>query len=79
MRGTMLWFNSDEDHGVIEAGDERFRVRGADFTPGSVLAPRCRGTAVEFHVLEGEDARAASVTLVTDEAPRRARRRSRGR
>ena len=77
MRGTMLWFNGDKDLGVIEAHDgEQIPVQGADFATGTRPEGRCRGTVVEFDVVEDEERRAARVRLVTDSAPRRARRRS---
>jgi cold shock CspA family protein len=78
MRGTMLWFNGDKDLGVIEADDgERIPVRGADFAEGLRPAPRCRGTAVEFAVVEGDDLHAEGVSVVPEVAPRRARMRGR--
>ena len=74
MRGTMLWFNGDEDFGVIEATDgERLHVAGADFTAGLRPMGRCRGTAVEFSVVEGDERHAEGVSFVTEVAPRRAR------
>lgn len=78
MRGTMLWFNSDKDLGVIEAHDgERLPVQGADFAAGARPGLRCRGTAVEFRIVDADDRHAASVSLLPDVAPRRARRRTR--
>lgn len=78
MRGTMLWFNGDKDLGVIEASDgERIPVRGMDFAAGIRPAPRCRGTAVEFAVVEGDDRHAYGVSVVVEDAPRRARLRGR--
>jgi cold shock CspA family protein len=78
MRGTMLWFNGDKDLGVIEAADgERLPVRGADFASGMRPGSRCRGTAVDFLIVAGDDRRAEGVSLVADVAPRRARIRSR--
>jgi cold shock CspA family protein len=77
MRGTMLWFNGDKDLGVIEAADgEQLPVQGADFATGTRPEGRCRGTMVEFDVVEGEERHATGVRLVLDAAPRRARRRS---
>jgi cold shock CspA family protein len=76
MRGTMLWFNGDKDLGEIEADDgERLPVQGAAFTSRPPEG-RCRGTVVEFAIVDGEERQAADVRVVTDDAPRRARRRS---
>jgi cold shock CspA family protein len=78
MRGKMLWFNSDKDLGVIEADDgERLPVRGADFEAGVRPAPRCAGTAVDFRIVDGEDRHAATVSVVPEVVPRRARIRGR--
>jgi hypothetical protein len=74
MRGTMLWFNSDEDFGVIEAADgERLPVAGDDFTAGIRPIGRCRGTVVDFSVVEGDERHAAAVSFVPEVAQRRAR------
>jgi hypothetical protein len=74
MRGTMLWFNDDKDFGVIEAADgERLEVSGADFASGVRPVGRCRGTAVDFSVAEGDERHVATVRFVTEVAPRRAR------
>jgi cold shock CspA family protein len=76
MRGTMLWFNEEKNLGVIEAADgERLPVHGAHFAPGARPSGRCRGTAVEFRVVAGEERHAAEVTLVPELVARRARRR----
>lgn len=76
MRGTMLWFNEAEHHGMIEAEDgERLTVARSAFT---VAAPegRCSGLPVEFEIAgEGDQRRAESVSLVPPEAQRRARHR----
>jgi cold shock CspA family protein len=78
MRGTMLWFNGEKDLGVIESVDgERLPVRGADFAAGLRPAPRCRGTAVDFSIVEGDDRHAAGVSVVPEVAQRRARLRNR--
>jgi hypothetical protein len=76
MRGTMLWFNEEKNLGVIEADDgERLPVNGVQFAPGARPSGRCRGTAVEFHVVDGDERHATGVTLVPELVPRRARRR----
>ena len=78
MRGTMLWFNGEKDLGVIEFADgEQLPVRGVDFAAGIRPAPRCRGTAVDFSIVEGDDRHAAGVSVVPEAVPRRARMRGR--
>jgi cold shock CspA family protein len=75
MRGTMLWFNGDKDLGVIETPEgERYPVQGAEFKPERP-GLRCRGTAVEFEVAGDEEPVATAVRMLTEDAPRRARRR----
>ena len=76
MRGTMLWFNEEKNLGVIEAADgERLTVHGAQFEAGARPSGRCRGTEVDFRVVDGDERHAAGVTLVPELVPRRARRR----
>ena len=78
MRGTMLWFNDDKDFGVIEAADgERLQVEGAAFAAGIRPVGRCRGTAVDFSVVEGDERHAEAVSFVPEAAQRRARRHTR--
>jgi hypothetical protein len=75
MRGTMLWFNDEQDHGVIEAADgERLEVSGTDFAAGIRPVGRCRGTEVDFRVVDGDERHAAAVSFIPEVAPRRARR-----
>jgi cold shock CspA family protein len=70
----MLWFNDEQDFGVIEAVDgERLQVAGDDFAAGIRPVGRCRGTEVDFSVVEGDERHAASVSFVPEVAPRRAR------
>ena len=79
MRGTMLYFNSDKDFGLIAIeGGDRVGVHSSGFASGAGPTGRCSGTPVEFRVTArgGEDV-ATDVTLVQEISPRRARRRSR--
>lgn len=76
MRGTMLWFNAEKNLGVIEADDgERLHVGGEEFAAADRPVGRCKGTAVAFQVVDGDDRQATDVTIVPVVAPRRARRR----
>jgi cold shock CspA family protein len=78
MRGTMLWFNNEQDYGVIEAADgEHLQVAGDDFSAGIRPVGRCRGTEVDFSVVDGDERHAAAVSFVVEVAPRRARLHSR--
>ncbi len=78
MRGTMLWFNETKDVGVIstETG-ERLPVSGEHFADGArPPLGRVSGLPVEFRIVENGDGRQAeAVTFVTEDVPRRARRR----
>ena len=66
MRGRMLWFNGEKDLGLIEAEDgSRLSVEGDAFAPGArPTGGRCGGTIVAFSVVDGDEPRAADVTLV---------------
>jgi len=84
MQGTMLWFNETKDYGFISTEEgERLYVAGTGFAGGVRPKGRCAGLAVEFSVTEnGEGRKAEESVLVTEIAPRRARRHhggSRGR
>ena len=77
MRGTMIWFNEEKDHGFIstEAG-ERLRVRGDGFVDGLSPKGRCGGLPVEFEINgHGEAREAAECVMVEEASPPRARRR----
>jgi cold shock CspA family protein len=77
MRGTMIWFNEEKDHGYIstETG-ERLYIPGTGFAGGERLKGRCAGTVVEFEVRAENGAREAGECVAVEEAaPRRARRR----
>ena len=75
----MLWFNEEKDLGVLTAATgERLSVSGSDFAGGERPHGRVAGKMVEFRIAgDGDSRRAEHVALVEDEAPRRARRRSR--
>jgi cold shock CspA family protein len=77
MRGTMLWFNEDKDHGYISTVEgERLYVAGTGFTDGGPPKGRCAGLPVEFLIVDSGEAReAGECALVEDAAPARARRR----
>ena len=77
MRGTMLWFNDRKDFGFISTEEgERLYVSGAGFASGEKPEGRCAGLTVSFRVSGDTSARKAEdVAFVTEEAPRRARRR----
>jgi cold shock CspA family protein len=80
VRGTMLWFNEEKDHGYISTEEgERLYVHGTGFAGGVRPKGRCAGLAVDFRVTASEgERRAEATTLVSEIAPPRARRRHRG-
>jgi hypothetical protein len=75
MRGTMLWFNDEQDFGALrtERG-VRIEVPGTAFAPGEKPEGRCAGRAIEFQYV---DAAISDVTFVSDADQRRARMRHR--
>ena len=77
MRGTMIWFNEEKDHGYISTEEgERLYVAGTGFAGGRRPQGRCAGLVVEFEVTGTNGAReAGECFLVEDAAPPRARRR----
>ena len=79
MRGKMLWFNEKKDLGFILTDEgERLSVLGPAFAGGKRPEGRCAHKEVEFEVDEtGAERQAQNVVLVEDDAPRRARLRSR--
>jgi cold shock CspA family protein len=76
LRGKMLWFNEEKDHGVITSDEaERLTVEGSAFEDKPPVG-RCSGLVVEFDLEDGDDGpRAARVRVVDEPAGRRARRR----
>ena len=78
--GKMIWFDEAKDRGFIRTEEgERLYVDRAGFVDGAAPVGRCAGLAVRLNVREQDGQRvAADVALVTEDAPRRARRRARG-
>jgi cold shock CspA family protein len=74
----MLWFNEAKHCGFILSDEgERLYVDRAGFVGGVAPIGRCAGLPVELRIEEREGKRTAvDVSLVQEEAPRRARRRS---
>jgi cold shock CspA family protein len=79
MRGKMLWFNETKDLGFIRTDEgERLSVVGNAFVGGQRPQGRCADVVVSFIVRESDGERQAeNVVLVEEDAPRRARLRSR--
>ena len=79
MRGKMLWFNEEKDHGYISTEEgERLYIPGTGFARGERLKGRCAGLEVEFTVVGANGTREASeCALVEHEVPHRPRRRHR--
>ena len=79
MEGTMLWFNEVKNLGVIETGDGKLPVHGADFLPGQAPVGRCKGLAVSFTVADDQpEPRAVQGSVVPEVVGNRARPRHRG-
>jgi cold shock CspA family protein len=77
MRGTMIYFNEEKDVGYIRSDEgERVQVLRDDFLPGHAPVGRCNGLEVEFSLRDGDEPAALEVSVVEDDNPRRARRRS---
>jgi cold shock CspA family protein len=76
MRGTMIYFNEEKDVGFIRTEDgARVQVVRGDFV-GHAPVGRCSGLEVEFLLTESDEPEAVEVSLIEEDAPRRARRRS---
>ena len=77
--GTMLWFHETKGYGFIETEDGERLYVGREGFDGSAPVGRCAGLPVRFGIDEQDGRRVAvNVALVTDDAPRRARRRGSG-
>ena len=78
MRGTMIYFNEEKDVGYIRSDEgERVQVLRDNFLPGQAPVGRCNGLEVEFSLSDGgAEPAALEVSVVEDDNPRRARRRS---
>jgi hypothetical protein len=79
MRGKMLWFNEKKDLGFIRTDEgERLSVLGPSFAGGRRPQGRCAQAVVDFVITEASGEREArNVSFVEEDAPRRARMRSR--
>ena len=76
MRGTMLWFNAEQDLGALRThGGDQIEIAGDAFVPGEKPVGRCAGKAIEFQSLDGA---VSGITFVHEPSPRRARLRHRG-
>ena len=78
MKGAMLWFDEAKAYGFIltEEG-ERLYVNRDGFIDGAAPIGRCAGLPVNLSIGDrGGDRIAIDVSLVSEEPPRRARRRS---
>ena len=80
VNGCMLWFHEVKGYGFIRTDDgERLYVKRDGFLNGDAPVGRCAGLPVRFGVDErGGQRVAVNVALVSEEAPRRARRRTSG-
>ena len=74
----MLWFDEAKDYGFVLTEDgERLRVERDGFVDGAAPVGRCARRPVNLSVAERDGERlAVDVSLVVEESPRRARRRS---
>lgn len=60
MRGKMIWFNEDKDHGFIRTDEgERLSVLGPAFSEGKRPVGRCADAVVTFSVDESTGTRQA--------------------
>ena len=77
MRGEMLWFNEEKNHGfILTDEDERLPVLGAGFATGERPEGRCAHRAVTFDVDDSSGTRRAeNVVFERDPVARRARSR----
>ena len=80
MKGEMLWFHEAKDYGFIRTENgERLYVERDGFVDRAAPVGRCAGLPVRLSIGERDGRRiAVTVALVTEEAPRRARRRGSG-
>lgn len=79
MRGTMLWFNEEKDHGFISTEEgERLLVHGWGFAGGLNPKGRCAGLSVSFSLMEVDGVRQAQECVLVEETPGRRARLRRG-
>ncbi len=77
MRGTMIYFNEEKHVGFIRTDEgDRVQVVRDDFLEEAPVGS-CAGLVVEFRLTENAEPAAVEVAVVQEDAPRRARRRSR--
>jgi hypothetical protein len=78
VKGSMLWFDEAKDYGFVLTDDgERVRVDRDGFVDGAAPVGRCARRPVTLSMRERDGERVAvDVSLVAEESPRRARRRS---
>lgn len=78
MKGTMLWFDEAKGYGYVLTDDgQRLHVDRDGFVDGAAPVGRCARRPVSLRVGERDGERVAlDVSLVPEESPRRARRRS---
>jgi cold shock CspA family protein len=81
VRGALIWFNEEKDHGYIRTEEaERLFVAGLGFEGGRRPQGRCGGLVVEFEVKDRDGSREAVGCVLVDEiTPPRARLRRSGR
>jgi hypothetical protein len=74
----MLWFDEAKHYGfILTDDDERLYVDRDGFVDGAAPVGRCARRPVRFNIVERDRQRiAVDVVLVSEEAPRRARRRT---
>jgi hypothetical protein len=74
----MLWFDEAKDYGFVLTDEgERLRVERDGFVDGAAPVGRCARRPVNLSVGERDGERiAVDVSLVAEESPPRARRRS---
>ena len=74
MRGQMIWFNEDKDHGFIRTDEgERLQVDGPAFALGERPEGRCADKVVTFQIDETAGERRA-LNVVFEPPPEAARR-----
>ena len=74
MRGQMIWFNEDKDHGFIRTDEgERLRVDGPCFVLGERPEGRCADKVVTFQIDETAGERRA-LNVIFEPPPEAARR-----
>jgi len=80
MRGKMIWFNENKDHGFIRTEeDERLLVTGDGFADGEKPEGRCAHMTVTFQIeANGGERQARNVAFEQEVAARRARLRRGG-